>query len=75
MGGGQKNLDFLLKFEYFLSSKTRFLCFCGVLGTFNFWVKGGGIGRVVIGGTKLDIFLDFFWGPIPIACCVKMRCK
>ena len=33
--------------------------FCGVLGTFIFWVKGG-ILDASLGGTELDIFLDSF---------------
>ena len=84
--GGAKNFGLG---QYFLKSlKSDFLCFWGVLGTFNFWVQGGAknFGRVVRGGrTKSDASLGggernrtveifgFLRGQI--VCCVKMRRK
>ena len=38
-GGGQKTLDLINFFSMFL--KHNFSCFLGILGTFDFLVKGG----------------------------------
>ena len=51
--GGAKN--FGLGQFFFKVPKTQFFsCFVGILGTFNFWVKGGAknLGRLAKGGAK-----------------------
>ena len=60
MEGGAKQFGFWS--IIFKIPKTRFFY---VLGTFNFWVKGGANNFV------LSIFLD----RDQIVCCIKMRCK
>ena len=53
-GGGEK--FFGLGQYFFKSLRTNFNIFWGVLGTFNFWVQGGGakkFGRVVRGVNKI----------------------